>query len=215
MLVVAVAGSLILGRKNSLEGLVRGLSLIVVVGLALTYFGILESATTSLDRFGTFEQLQRSRADLAGTADSGFGEDVDVSTTDGAISTIPIGLMYLFLAPFPWQAVSLRQSVTIPETLIWWSFIPLILIGIGYSLKNKLRASIPIIIFTVMLSLAYSVFQGNVGTAYRQRTQIQVFLFIFIGVGGSLILEKRENHRILAEMKQKKFEENLRNRRRK
>ena len=43
-----------------------------------------------------------------------------------------------------------------------------------------------------MLSLAYSVFQGNVGTAYRQRAQLLVFYFIFVAVGFVLLKEKRE-----------------------
>jgi hypothetical protein len=44
-----------------------------------------------------------------------------------------------------------------------------------------------------MLSIAYSVFQGNVGTAYRQRAQLLVFYFIFVAVGFVLVIEKREN----------------------
>ena len=43
-----------------------------------------------------------------------------------------------------------------------------------------------------MLTLAYSVFQGNVGTAYRQRSQLLVFYFIFVAVGAVLVKEKRE-----------------------
>ena len=50
----------------------------------------------------------------------------------------------------------------------------------------------PILIFTTLLSLAYSVFQGNVGTAYRQRSQLLVFYFIFVAVGYVVVLEKRE-----------------------
>jgi len=212
MVMVAVVGSFIVGRKNSIESLVRGLGLIIVAGLLLTYFGVLDTATQSFERFATFEQLQRSRLDLATGAGSGFGSDVDVSTTQGALTTIPIGLLYLFFAPFPWEAVSLRQSITIPETILWWSIVPLIVVGLIYALRNKLRTSIPVIIFTVMLTLAYSVFQGNVGTAYRQRTQIQVFLFIFVGVGGALILERRENQLIVAEENRKRFEASLRTR---
>ena len=53
----------------------------------------------------------------------------------------------------------------------------------------------PILIFTAMLSLAYSVFQGNVGTAYRQRAQLLVFYFIFVAVGFVLMLEKREERK--------------------
>jgi hypothetical protein len=43
-----------------------------------------------------------------------------------------------------------------------------------------------------MLTLAYSIFQGNVGTAYRQRSQILVFYFIFVAVGAVLFKERRE-----------------------
>jgi hypothetical protein len=44
-----------------------------------------------------------------------------------------------------------------------------------------------------MLTLAYSIFQGNVGTAYRQRSQILVFYFIFVAVGYVLMKERRED----------------------
>jgi ABC-type Fe3+ transport system permease subunit len=43
-----------------------------------------------------------------------------------------------------------------------------------------------------MLTLAYSIFQGNVGTAYRQRSQILVFYFIFVAVGAVLLKERQE-----------------------
>ena len=49
-----------------------------------------------------------------------------------------------------------------------------------------------ILIFTTMLTLAYSIYQGNVGTAYRQRAQLLVFYFIFVAVGYVLLREKRE-----------------------
>ena len=63
-------------------------------------------------------------------------------------------------------------------------------------------------IITVMLTLAYSAFQGNVGTAYRQRAQLLVFYFIFVAVGFVLIKEKRE------EKKQRDQEERERLRKR-
>ncbi|HCX29928.1 MAG TPA: hypothetical protein DHU55_09210 [Blastocatellia bacterium] len=46
-----------------------------------------------------------------------------------------------------------------------------------------------------MLTIAYSVFQGNVGTAYRQRAQLLVFYFIFVAVGFVLLQEKREERK--------------------
>ncbi|HEX8293576.1 MAG TPA: hypothetical protein VF570_17570, partial [Pyrinomonadaceae bacterium] len=52
--------------------------------------------------------------------------------------------------------------------------------------------ALPILLFTTMLTLAYSIFQGNVGTAYRQRSQILVFYFIFVAVGAVLLKERQE-----------------------
>src|SRR6185436_783773 len=151
-------------------------------------------ASAQFDRFGSLETLQRSRLDMS-RAGSGFGQEVDVSTTQGALSTIPVGLLYLLFAPFPWQLASLRQSITFPEMIIWWCSFPLLVLGIWYSIKYRLRQIAPILIFTTMLSIAYSIFQGNVGTAYRQRAQLLVFYFIFVAVGFVLVKEKREERK--------------------
>ncbi len=122
----------------------------------------------------------------------GDGQDADVSTPAGAISAIPLGLSYLILAPFPWQLASLRQIITLPEMLVWWFSLPLLVLGLWFTIKYKLREIAPILIFTTLLTLTYSVLQGNVGTAYRQRAQLLVFYFVFIAVGFILMKEKRE-----------------------
>ena len=82
-----------------------------------------------------------------------------------------------------------------------WAMMPLMIIGIADTIRHRLREAFPALFFSLMLTLAYSIFQGNVGTAYRQRTQIQVFLFIFIAVGWTLRKEARENKQILAQVK--------------
>jgi hypothetical protein len=157
-----------------------------------------------MSKFGSLEAVERSRQWAASSSESGFNEDVDVSTTEGAIAALPIGFTYLMLAPFPWQVSNFRQAITLPEVFLWWSLIPLIIFGIWYTLKNRLREAIPILLFSLMLSLVYSIFQGNVGTAYRQRTQIQVFLFIFAAVGWTLLQERRENKKLLRRMEKER-----------
>ena len=132
-----------------------------------------------------------------------------MSTTGGALTALPVGFTYLMLAPFPWQVGSLRQSMTIPETFVWWSLIPIMIAGIWYTLKRRLREAFPILFFSLMLTLAYSLFQGNVGTAYRQRTQIQVFLFMFVAVGWTLIKERRENRKLIRIEKQRRLDRQL------
>jgi hypothetical protein len=132
---------------------------------------------------------------MARSADSGFAKDVDVGTTAGALTAIPIGFIYLMFAPFPWQLASLRQGLALPEMVIWWLSFPLLILGLWYAIKHRLRDISPILIFTTMLTLAYSLFQGNVGTAYRQRSQLLVFYFIFVAVGAILMKERMEDRR--------------------
>ncbi len=78
---------------------------------------------------------------------------------------------------------------------VWWSSFPFLILGIWYALRFRLRQCAPILVFVSMLTVAYSVFQGNVGTAYRQRSQVLVFYLIFISVGYFLYKEKREDRR--------------------
>jgi Dolichyl-phosphate-mannose-protein mannosyltransferase len=195
MITVAIAGAFVIGTmKLTLTNFVRQSAVMIVLGLAFTYFGITRVANVQLGALN-LERVQASRLDLSQSAQSGFGKEVDVSTSEGALSTIPLGLVYLLFAPFPWQLASLRQSITLPEMVLWWLSFPLLILGAWFSIRYRLRQMSPILIFTLMLSLAYSIFQGNVGTAYRQRSQLLVFYFIFVAVGCVLLLEKREERR--------------------
>jgi hypothetical protein len=195
MLVAAVGGSLVIGAgKLSALSFVRQFAVMIILGLALTYVGITRYAT-QLEHYTNLERIQRSRQDSATRGQSGFAAQSDVSTSEGALATIPVGLVYLLFAPFPWQIASLRQSITLPEMVMWWASFPLLILGLWFSIKYRLRQISPILIFTVMLSLAYSIFQGNVGNAYRQRSQLLVFYFIFIAVGFVLVAEKREERK--------------------
>ena len=196
MICVAIAGAFIIGMQQvTATSFARQFSAVMLLGLALTYVGVTRSASTQFEHYD-LKRLQVSRLDQARSAESGFGRDVDVSSTSGALSTIPVGIVYLLFAPFPWQITSLRQSITLPEMVIWWASFPLLVLGLWFTIRYRLRMASPILIFTVMLTLAYSVFQGNVGTAYRQRAQVLVFYFIFVAVGFVLVLEKREERKL-------------------
>jgi hypothetical protein len=207
MIVVAIVGAFVIGMQAiTPTSFMRQFVAIILLGMGLTYFGVTRSAGVQYERYGDLKALQVARLDQATSASSGFGRDVDVSTTGGALSAIPQGFMYLLLAPFPWQLASLRQSITLPEMVVWWACCPLLVTGLWFSIKHRLRMISPILIFTVMLSLAYSVFQGNVGTAYRQRAQLLVFYFIFVAVGFVLLLEKREERKRQGEQERRELE---------
>ena len=195
MMSAAVAGSFLLGIKTlSAQSFVHRFLAVGAIGLAFTWFGVLQYAEAQFDRYANLKSIQISREDQAG-AGSGFGKDVDVGTAEGALSVIPMGVVYLLFAPFPWQFQTLRQSITLPEMIVWWFSFPLLVLGFFYSIKHRLREVSPIVIFTTMLTLAYSLFQGNVGTAYRQRSQLLVFYFIFVAVGAIIVKERSEDKR--------------------
>jgi hypothetical protein len=201
MMAAAVGGSFIIGMKSAdARSFMQRFVAIAAIGMAFTWFGVIRFAATQFEKYGNLQMVQMSRMDQARNAESGFGKDVDVQTTQGALTVIPIGLVYLLFAPFPWQLASLRQSIALPEMLIWWAAFPLLVLGWWYALKHRLRQVSPIVLFTTMLTLAYSVFQGNVGTAYRQRSQLLVFYFIFVAVGAVLMVEKAEDRRRQAKL---------------
>jgi hypothetical protein len=194
MMSAAVVGSFVIGMKAmNTQAFVQRFLAVAAMGLAMTYFGVVRSAGEQFDKYANFDAVQRSRLYKAKSAGSGFAKDVDVSTTGGALTVIPIGLVYLLFAPFPWQLASLRQSIALPEMIIWWMCFPLLILGSWYVIKHRLRDISPILLFTSMLTLAYSLFQGNVGTAYRQRSQLLVFYFIFVAVGAILLKERMED----------------------
>ena len=200
MMTASVAGSFIMGMKSlSAQSFLQRFVAVTAIGLAFTWFGVLQYAGSQFDRFANLQQIQMSRQDQA-EAGSGFGKDVDVTTTEGALTVIPLGVVYLLFAPFPWQFSTLRQSITLPEMTVWWMAFPLLVLGMWYSIKHRLRQVAPIVIFTTMLTLVYSVFQGNVGTAYRQRSQLLVFYFIFVAVGFVIMKERAEERRLQAKL---------------
>lgn len=196
MLAAAIAGAFVVGmREATARNFMRQFIVIIVLGMALTYLGVTRYASSQFENYANLTAVNTSRSDLAKSANSGFGKDVDVSTTSGALAAVPVGLIYLMFAPFPWQLASLRQLITLPEMVIWWVSFPMLILGLWYSIKFRLRQISPILIFTTMLTLAYSIFQGNVGTAYRQRAQILVFYFMFVAVGYVLTKERREDRK--------------------
>jgi hypothetical protein len=193
IILLSITVAFVMGRHRlTAQSFARQFIIMLVIGSALAFFGVSRLASQQFDTYGTLQQVQVMRSDAASSAQSGFGQDIDVSTPTGALAAIPVGLTYLILAPFPWQLTSVRQMITLPEMVIWWASLPLLVLGLWFTIKHRLREVTPILIFTSLLTLSYSILQGNVGTAYRQRAQLLVFYFVFVAVGFALVKEKRE-----------------------
>ena len=134
MMSAAVAGSFIIGLKTlSAQDFLHRFVAVTVIGLAFTWFGVLQYAGQQIDQFANLKAIQTSREDQA-AAGSGFAKDVDIQTTEGALTAIPLGIVYLMFAPFPWEFETLRQSITLPEMVVWWLACPLLVLGWWYSI---------------------------------------------------------------------------------
>ncbi len=197
----ACVGSFMFGSEKLVASNIRWLVILTALLVVFSYAGVLTVGTEQLERISNIERIQYSREVLAREAGSGFAENSDITTPTGALAALPVGFAYLMLAPFPWEFGSFRSLLPLPEMIVWWALIPLLISGFAFTVRKRFRQSVPILLFAIALTIAYSLFQTNVGTAYRQRTQIQVFLFMFIAVGWTLREEKKENLRLVKEVR--------------
>jgi len=197
MMLIAIIGGFLIGSR-SITGfvVVRQVILLVIVVGSVAYLGAIRNTSKDLETFVDLERAQSVREWGARVSESGFGRDADVSTVEGAISFAPIGALYVLFAPFPWQMTRASNLMTLPEMIVWWGTIPLLISGIIYSIRHKFRTVLPVLLFTFLLTIAYSIYQSNVGTAYRQRSQLLVFYLMFTAVGIVLFKEKRENEKL-------------------
>lgn len=183
MVVFAVLGTFLFSQRRGPLGSLTGQILLGGALLAGVTLGVRQETLVRQTAYFDLERVQTARKDQTVQGVSAFGAAYDVSTTGGALLAVPIGFVYLLFAPFPWAISGLRQLLTLPETLVWYALMPSLVRGLRYAVRHRLRDMLPILAFAGTLTLAYSVFQSNVGTAYRQRTQVNMFFFILIGAG--------------------------------
>jgi hypothetical protein len=181
ILAATLVGFLLGQRRGFMSGLVSQTFLLAGVFVFLMLTSVRDSMLNH-QRYLNLQSVQTSRSDLA-EAGSGFAVGTDVSTVSGAIRVLPIGIAYVLFAPFPWMVGNLRQLLALPDVLVWYALMPSLVRGLYSAIRYRLSQTMPILLFTTALTLAYGVFQGNVGTAYRQRTQIMMFYFLFIADG--------------------------------
>ena len=155
--------------------------LFIAVGV-LALVGFSGRVSSGLEIFD-LEKVSVFRKGMATTANSGFGQEADTSTAGGALAYLPKGAAYLLLSPFPWQFTSLRAGLAAPEMFVWWALIPSLIRGVRFAIKKRFAECSPLLLFSVTLTGAYSLVHGNVGSGFRQRAQIFVFLFIFAALG--------------------------------
>ena len=142
-----------------------------VTGLGADYLG--DASLKSLALRREYNAIGEGGIGLAGH---------DLSTPTGALAYLPVGLAWFLFSPFPWQ-FSGRQGLAIPEVLIWYVCLPLVVAGAVFALRKRRRRALVPLFTGALVALVYSLVEGNVGIIFRHRAQALVLLLPFAAVG--------------------------------
>ena len=170
----------------------QGAIVVAFIGLMGT-LGFQESAERPLDesREGLLVQVDQYRRGLAMYGQSGYLPEADASTPQGAAEFAPVGLLYFLAAPFPWQTGSLRQNLVIPETVFWVLLYPLVVVGMARSFRVNRPGTVMLMAATGGMCIVYALMSGNIGIAYRMRTQVWLLWAPFAAWGWEAWRERR------------------------
>jgi len=120
---------------------------------------------------------------VGGVASSAYATGIDTSTLRGALTYLPLGLVYFLFAPFPWAITSTLQLITLPETLLWYALVPFTIVGLRRGLRREHASGLLIMGVLAISVSSYALVEGTFGTAYRHRSQFLPLFFVFAAQG--------------------------------
>jgi hypothetical protein len=190
ILCVCLPIGLTFGLRNREAGevapvMLRQVLVLVVLVCVFSLFGLRDKVERLMSGSmeGNLRMITNTRRAEA-SYDSGFLRDAKVTNVDSAARFLPVGIAYFLTVPLPWQLGSLRQNLTIPETLFWVIGVyPWILRGIWRGANANPPGTLFLLLASVAICCVYALMIGNIGTAYRMRTQVWAIWALFAGWG--------------------------------
>jgi hypothetical protein len=180
IVVVAIAAALLLGRRSVPKAVFTGCLVMVVLILALR-MGAMNDALLDNADLGSIAKIRYLNS--LGSTGAGSLGTVDISTPNAAMSYLPLGLLYFYCSPLPWQVSSPRQFLSLADLLLWYATLPAIVFGMAWLLRHRFRAVLPLLFSVIGISVLYALVEGNIGIIFRHRAQIVVPLCAAAGVG--------------------------------
>jgi hypothetical protein len=179
----AIVGALFLGGRSPGKALLAGS--IVMAGLILVLrSGAIGETTIQSANLEALAVLRHNNA--LGSTGAGSLGTADISTPTAALTYLPLGLLYFYCSPLPWQIGSPRQVISLVDLLLWYSCLPSIVVGLAWLLRHRFRATLPLLFTVIGISVLYALVEGNIGIIFRHRAQIIVPLCAVAGVGYAL-----------------------------
>lgn len=121
--------------------------------------------------------------------------DPDATSISGSLATnlrnLPLGMLYVAFAPFPWSARTLSEVATIPEMLLWYGLVILAVVGIVRLVRRRAFGFAHGAVFLGGMYLALSLIAANTGTLIRSRAMIIPFVVAFAAAAAQPLLKDR------------------------
>ncbi len=161
----------------------RGRSATLVFVSALLIIAALGMALPGNMWRGYFEAKAWQRLDELRTStlggESDFVKDANLGSLLEVLKFLPVGMAYFLAGPPPWEVSKPVHYLTWLDIPIWY---PTLALGFaGMVLLLRQRHALPLVSICLGLTLFYSLFLANLGTAYRMRLQVTPFLLIAAG----------------------------------
>jgi hypothetical protein len=111
-------------------------------------------------------------------------------TADQAARYVVRAGVSFLLTPLPWQAVSIRELVYVPEQLVWYAMLALLPIGIVAGWRRDAATTAMMTGYLMPTSMILALTNGNVGTLVRLRGMVMVILVWVSALGLCALLER-------------------------
>ena len=116
-------------------------------------------------------QMLEIKTDLSGGDAAYFTRD-ELKSVNNPVYIIPKGLVYFMFSPFPWQLTKGSRLVSFMDVLIIYLITVPFLFSTFRLIRYQYWEALPLLIFFFFLLFAFSMVEGNFGTAFRHRAQI-------------------------------------------
>lgn len=94
------------------------------------------------------------------------------------------GWFHIMFEPLPGRIKQSKSMLfSFPQILLWYSLIPFAILGMAISIRYRLRESIFLIMYFLIITSAFALSGGNVGTVFRLRDVNTPVVLIFSAIG--------------------------------
>jgi hypothetical protein len=138
------------------------------------------------------------------TVETPDGETIEVVCSpngpvvvDNSVGTnlreLPSGFAATVLRPYPWEwSSSVESQISGIENVVWYVLYALAAIGV-WALRRRITVIAFPLVVTAGIIGASTLTQGNVGTAFRHRSQVLWCVALFAAAGAAHLVERRRS----------------------